>query len=74
MRRAPEDLVTSIMETLNPEPQNINEIAKKVGCAWVTAWKYLQLIEYVQLCPPVRKMSGGKRIEIWSRAEGDLPE
>jgi len=62
------------MEVLEPKPQTVNDISKKAGCAWVTAWKYLQLIEYVQLCPPVIKTTAGKRIEVWSREEGELPE
>lgn len=72
-RKSPKDIVESIMEALRSEPQTIQSVAKSIESSWVTAWKYLSLIHYIQSCPKVDRMKVGKRIELWRREWGRLP-
>ena len=73
-RKKPEEIVRSIIESLETESLNTHGIASKAGISWATAWKYLRMIQWIQACPKVRSESGGKRIDIWRIERGKLPE
>ncbi len=73
-RRGFAGITSSLMESLESEPLNINELSKKAGVSWMIARKYLGLIEWIQNCPKIRSGSGGKRIKTWRREWGNLPD
>ena len=72
-RKSAREIVESIMETLESDPQTIDMIAKQIKSSWTTAWSYLELIEWIQQCPKVSRVRAGKRIELWRREWGRLP-
>lgn len=72
-KRESEEIMKTLMEALQPEFQNTDSVAKVAGVSWVTAWKYLRLITWIQACPRVNRDRVG-RSEIWSRNRGRLPD
>ena len=73
-RKNPVKNVRSLMEVLETEPLNVHELSKKAGISWVTAARYLDMMEWIQSCPGIRSGSGGKRIKTYRREWGKLPE
>ena len=72
-KREPTEILRNLMEALQPEYQNTDTISKRAGVSWVTAWKYLKLIVWIQDCPKVARDRVG-RSEIWNRNRGRLPD
>ena len=72
-RKSPREIVESIMEALESDPQTIDTIAQKIESSWTTAWSYLELIDWIQQCPKISKVKAGKRLTLYRREWGRLP-
>jgi len=73
-RKSPDEIIKALMENLGQTHKTTDQMAKDIGSSWETAWKYLNLILWVQSCPKVINEKIGKRIDTWKREWGRLPE
>lgn len=73
-RPTPRERVDRLIRALNEEPQTIKELSLATKMKWITVWEYLRLIKFAQSCPKVVPVREGKRLELWRREWGKLPE
>ena len=73
LRKSPEDIVRALMNALNSDPKFTEKLADDINSGWETAWKYLNLIEWIQSCPKLISQNIGRKWT-WKREWGRLPE